>query len=173
MSISCGSKAVNLSAFVTYHCSAWNYNFGFKFQKVHLSTKNFMWKWTRVGSNWYSFLFSSNGERCVKTFRVQGRSPGLFSGFGGDCGMPYLCWCWGPEFTHASLNLDWLAPDFPLNHHLITFSVYSGYRHPSLLHRVHPCWGDPRRSHGQCLSRSTAICSHFSIKALRSAQLSL
>lgn len=91
MSISCGSKTVNLSTFVTYHCSALNYNFGFKFQKVHLSTKNFTWKWTRVGSNWYPSLCSCNGGRCVKTFRAQGRSPGLFSIFGGDCGMPYLC----------------------------------------------------------------------------------
>ena len=46
-----------------------------------------------------------------KKNQSQGKVPWyLFLIFGGDCGMPYLCWYRGPEFTRASLNLDCLAP---------------------------------------------------------------
>lgn len=59
-------KSANLTASVTYNCSALNYNFGFKFEKVHFSTNTLMWKWTRVGSNWYPPYFSLIKEVCKK-----------------------------------------------------------------------------------------------------------
>lgn len=111
-------KSANLSASVTYNCSALNYNFGFKFEKVHFSTKTLMWKWTRVGSNWYPPYFSLI-EEMYKKIQSQGKVPLCLSlVFGRHCRMSYSCWCWGPELM--SLNLDWLALRFYPKHFLIT-----------------------------------------------------